>query len=34
MSQVIGVLLPRSTDHPGFGFDILDGLRLRRFNGR
>ena len=29
MSKVVGVLLPRSTDHPGFGFDILDGLRLR-----
>ncbi len=25
----VGVLLPRSTDHPAMGFDLLDGLRLR-----
>ncbi len=27
MSVRIGVLLPRSTDYPSIGFDILDGLR-------
>jgi branched-chain amino acid transport system substrate-binding protein len=27
MSLVIGLLLPRSTDYPSLGFDILDGLR-------
>ncbi|MCW3070462.1 MAG: transporter substrate-binding protein [Bacteroidetes bacterium] len=27
MSIRIGVLLPRSTDYPSIGFDILDGLR-------
>jgi len=27
MSLRIGVLLPRSTDYPSIGFDILDGLR-------
>ncbi|MCW3085057.1 MAG: transporter substrate-binding protein [Bacteroidetes bacterium] len=27
MSFRIGVLLPRSTDYPAIGFDILDGLR-------
>src|SRR4051794_10236356 len=27
MSKRIGLLLPRSTDYPGMGFDILDGLR-------
>lgn len=27
MSTLIGVLLPRSTDYPSIGFDILDGLR-------
>jgi branched-chain amino acid transport system substrate-binding protein len=30
----VGVLLPRSTDHPAMGFDLLDGLRLRlRYEG-
>jgi branched-chain amino acid transport system substrate-binding protein len=35
MSTAIGVLLPRSTDYPSLGFDIMDGLRcsLRR-NGK
>lgn len=27
MSLSIGILLPRSTDYPALGFDILDGLR-------
>jgi branched-chain amino acid transport system substrate-binding protein len=27
MSNRIGLLLPRSTDYPAMGFDILDGLR-------
>lgn len=27
MSLVAGLLLPRSTDYPSLGFDILDGLR-------
>ncbi len=27
MSLVAGLLLPRSTDYPALGFDILDGLR-------
>lgn len=27
MSATIGVLLPRSTDYPAMGFDILDGVR-------
>lgn len=32
--MTIGVLLPRSTDHPAMGFDLLDGLRLRlRYDG-
>lgn len=28
MSITIGVLLPRSTDFPAMGFDLLDGLKL------
>lgn len=28
MSIVAGLLLPRSTDYPSLGFDILDGLRF------
>jgi branched-chain amino acid transport system substrate-binding protein len=28
MSTRIGVLLPRSTDYPAMGFDMLDGLKL------
>ncbi|WP_157977228.1 ABC transporter substrate-binding protein [Taibaiella helva] len=29
MERKIGILLPRSTDYPAMGFDLLDGLRLR-----
>ncbi len=29
MPLSIGLLLPRSTDYPALGFDILDGLRYR-----
>ncbi len=27
MPVKIGLLLPRSTDHPAMGFDMLDGIR-------
>lgn len=29
MEKKIGILLPRSTDYPAMGFDLLDGLRCR-----
>lgn len=29
MERKIGILLPRSTDYPSMGFDLLDGLRFR-----
>jgi branched-chain amino acid transport system substrate-binding protein len=29
MEKRIGILLPRSTDYPAMGFDLLDGLRCR-----
>lgn len=29
MEKRIGILLPRSTDYPAMGFDLLDGLRSR-----
>jgi branched-chain amino acid transport system substrate-binding protein len=28
MAEKIGVLLPRATDYPSIGFDLLDGMRL------
>jgi branched-chain amino acid transport system substrate-binding protein len=28
MTEKIGVLLPRATDYPSIGFDLLDGIRL------
>lgn len=33
MEKRIGVLLPRSTDYPAMGFDLLDGLRCQLTQG-